>query len=123
MKVSASLENYLEVIYELTDTCGKVRVTDLALRTGVSKPSVNKAISILKAEGLILHEKYGALELTEKGILIAKELTKSHMILKSFLKDVLGVEEDVADTEACTIEHCLSKDTIIKLEKFLIERN
>ncbi len=123
MKVSASLENYLEVIYEIADTDGKVRVTDLAQKMGVSKPSVNKAISNLKDLGLILHEKYGSLELTEKGEVIAKDITNRHGIIKSFLRDVLNVSEEIADTEACSIEHCLSEDTIIKLEKFLIDRN
>ncbi|MFV0520375.1 MAG: metal-dependent transcriptional regulator [Lachnospirales bacterium] len=123
MKVSASLENYLEEIYDLSHNDGKVRVTDLAKRIGVSKPSVNKAITNLKEQGFILHEKYGTFELTEKGILVAKDIASRHILLKAFLKDVLGVDDSIADEEACLMEHCLSKDTMMKLENFLVNED
>ncbi|MFV0439935.1 MAG: metal-dependent transcriptional regulator [Lachnospirales bacterium] len=122
MKVSASLEDYLEVILDLSTESPKVRVTDLANKLNVSKPSVNKAVSILKEQGFIEHEKYGTLQLTDSGKKIAEDVRERHDILKYFLVEVLKVEEDVAEDEACKMEHGLSQETIRKLKNFLKNR-
>ncbi|MBQ4347307.1 MAG: metal-dependent transcriptional regulator [Firmicutes bacterium] len=117
-KVSASLEDYLEAIYFLHIKTPAVRVTDLALKLEISKPSVIKAIKILKERGYVDHEPYGALKLTEQGVALAQNIAGRHMVLKKFLCNVLGVSEDVADEEACLIEHCLSPDTIRRIREY-----
>ncbi len=116
--VTASLEDYLEAIYFLNNDEG-VRVTDIATELSISKPSVNRAINTLKAQGLVNHEHYGSLFLTEEGLDIAKKIAKRHFMLKKFLTQILEVDEKTAEEEACSIEHCLSADTVEKLEKFM----
>ena len=116
--VTASLEDYLEAIYFLNSEDG-VRVTDIATELSISKPSVNRAINTLKSQGLVKHEHYGSLFLTEEGFEIAKKVAKRHFIVKKFLNQILGVEEDKAEKEACMIEHCLCADTVDKLENFM----
>ena len=116
--VTASLEDYLETIYFLNNDDG-VRVTDIATELSISKPSVNRAINTLKAQGLVTHEHYGSLFLTEEGLDIAKKIAKRHFMLKKFLTQILEVDEKTAEEEACLIEHCLSADTVEKLEKFM----
>ncbi|WP_164493545.1 metal-dependent transcriptional regulator [Tyzzerella sp. An114] len=116
--VTASLEDYLEAIYFLNNDEG-VRVTDIATELSISKPSVNRAINTLKSQGLVTHEHYGSLFLTEEGLDIAKKIAKRHFMLKKFLTQILEVDEKTAEEEACLIEHCLSADTVEKLEKFM----
>lgn len=119
IEVSASLEDYLEAIYFLNGKDEGVRVTDLAIELNISKPSVNRAINNLKNQGLVEHKHYGSLKLTEEGLKIAENIASRHMMLKKFLLDVLGVEGERAEQEACLIEHYLSGDTIRKIEKHM----
>ena len=118
-KMTASLEDYLEAIYFLNGKNDFVRVTDIAARLGISKPSVNRAVNTLKERGLVEHEHYGSLKLTEEGTKIAKAVAERHMMLKKFLMDILGVDEATASEEACEIEHVLSADTINKMNEYL----
>lgn len=118
-KITPSLEDYLEAIYFSFIKNGSARVTDIAADLSCSKPSVNKAINTLKQLGYISHEPYGLVSLTEKGQKTAAQIADRHRILKHFLRDILGVGEDRAETEACTIEHGLSGDTVEKLVEFL----
>ena len=117
--VTASLEDYLEAIFFLSKNGDDVRVTDVAIELGISKPSVNKAINILKEKGYVNHEKYGSLSLTEQGLEIAKEVATRHFVLKKFLADILGIAPDRAEEEACLIEHHLSTDTINRISKLI----
>lgn len=116
MKVSASLENYLEEMYELHLESQHIRVTDLSEKIGVSKASVHKAVKILKEQGYVEHQKYGKLDLTDKGLKYAKEVRMHHEILVEFLENVVGVDKETAEDEACKLEHCLSNDTISKIQ-------
>jgi len=116
--ISQSLEDYLEAIYFLTRQNKGVRLTDVAQRLSLSKPSVNRAINTLKDKGLVIHESYGLLSLTDSGLQLAKNIAKRHVLLKNFLK-FLGVSENIAEEEACKIEHSLSADTIEKLKNHL----
>ena len=118
-KISPSLEDYLETILFLSQKNDIVRVTDVASEMNISKPSVNKAVNILKNQELVSHEHYGSLSLTENGLEIATNVARIHMVLKKFLKDLLNVEEETAEKEACLIEHRISSDTIEKLSNYL----
>ncbi len=117
-KISPSLENYLETILFMQDKKEFVRITDIATELSISKPSVNKAIKVLKSEGLVLHEHYGFLGLTSKGYEIARSVAKRHVIIKEFLL-TLGVDAQTAEREACLMEHSMSLDTVEKLSDFL----
>lgn len=119
--ITSSLEEYLKTIYVLKNTEGQVRVTDISKKLNCSKPSVNRALNCLKEEGLILYEAYGNIELTEEGVSTAKATIKRYDILRLFLTEVLGVNEELAQDEATKMKHSISEDTIAKLEKYIVK--
>ena len=110
MHIQESGEMYLEHIYMLEKKGGMVRATDVATATGYSKPSVSRAMGLLKTAGLISVGEDGGICLTEEGRRIAHRMYERHTILTGlFVK--LGVPEDVATHDACKIEHDLSETT------------
>jgi len=117
--MTPSMEDYLETILFLFQRNGNVRVTDVALEMGISKPSVNKAINILKTQGYVQHEHYGLLSLTEEGESFAREVADRHFALKRFLHELLGVEEKKAEDEACRMEHAMSRGTVALLKAYM----
>ena len=122
-RVSASQEDYLEVIYDLSHGLQSVRSSDIAKRLGVSRASVNKRLTLLKDSGFVEHEPYGLVHLTEQGCIIAKNVRERHNTLYKFLTEVLGVSEDIADQEACEMEHAISQETADKLYAYLTTLN
>lgn len=118
-KPTASLEDYLEAIAVLKEQGGKVTVTALSRSLGVKKPSVYCALKRLCETGLVIHEKYGDVDLTPEGALVADEVYRRHKALFSFLTDILGVDVETAEQDACSMEHALSRDSIHRLEKFI----
>ncbi|HEY8444352.1 MAG TPA: metal-dependent transcriptional regulator [Clostridia bacterium] len=120
-KISPSLEDYLEAIYNLRRLNSSVRVTDIAIELGIAKPSVNNAISLLKEKGFVNQERYGLVELTEAGEKRAEYILSKHTNIKAFLMKVLGVDEVTAEVEACKIEHVISDDTVSRM-KLLVNR-
>ena len=117
--ITTSLENYLEAILFLKEKNGNVRLTDVATKMNISKPSVNKAITTLKSMGFVNQERYGLLNLSEKGERYARNIANRHYVLFDFLHNYLGVDIETAEKEACLIEHALSADTAQKLSEFL----
>lgn len=117
--MSPSSEDYLEMVYSLYLKNGAIRLTDIASELGVSKPSVNRAIKTLKGQGLVQQELYGEINLTDEGVRRAKNVLHRHRLIKHFLVDALGVSPEIADTEACHMEHYMSQDTIDKFEDFV----
>lgn len=117
--VSASKQDYLETILDFTADAGQVRSIDIAHALGVSRASVNKSLGALKESGLVEHEHYGDVKLTEKGLKVARQVRSRHNNLKTFLTDVLGVTAEVAETDACRMEHAISRETAAKLEDYL----
>jgi DtxR family Mn-dependent transcriptional regulator len=113
--MTQSLEDYLEMVSFLADE-GDVRVTDVALRLGVSKPSVLTALKTLEEQGLLEHERYKGVSLTAKGKSRAKEIRERHDFLTSFLRNVLGVSDATAEQDACKLEHILSEETFEKMQ-------
>ncbi|MFA5467423.1 MAG: metal-dependent transcriptional regulator [Sphaerochaetaceae bacterium] len=112
-------EDYLETVLELEQEKGVVRLTDVALKLGVTKPSVSRAMKVLQNDGYIFQESYGNIELTKKGRLKANQVFKRHKTLTSFLSDVLQVPVDIAETDACRMEHILSSETMDRLTEFV----
>lgn len=117
--ISASLEDYLEGIFIIKEKRGVVRVKDLAKRLKVKASSVIEALERLKQRDLIIHEYYGYVELTQEGMNLAKELYYRHMMLKKFFTQILGLPNNIAEEDACKIEHFLSKETLNRIVKFI----
>lgn len=115
INLTKSLEDYLEAIYVLQLQTGSVRITDVAKMLGFSKPSVNKAVNILKDEGLLVQQYYGKINLTKSGIILAKNIYFRHNALMKFLVDDIGIESNIAKLEACKIEHDISKNSLLKI--------
>lgn len=113
-----SNEDYLEAIYILKLKKGKVRSVDIAKHLNVSKPGVNKAMSILKENDLIVKDYYGDIVLTNKGEEIAKKIYKKHTSIKEFLLK-LGVDEENSEIDCCKIEHVISNATFNAIKNFL----
>ena len=114
-------EDYLEAVLALEQEHGTVRLTDVALRLGVTKPSVSRAMKILQADGFIHQENYGPIELTAKGRLKASQVYTRHKTLTTFLGEVLGLDAETAETDACRMEHILSAETMERLSAFVEE--
>jgi len=114
---SESLEDYLETISMLGKT--NVRSVDIANHLKISKASVNRALNTLMENGLVVKEPYGDVSLTSKGLRNSERVLKKHLLIRKFLVDILGVDEEKANDEACGIEHNISEDTADRLEKLL----
>lgn len=121
MKLTNSQEEYLKMIYVLSSTEKIARVTDIAQKLNITKPSVNKGIKTLKEMQLVNYETYGEITLTEKGIKIARAIIKRFDIIKIFLKEILDVPEEQAKKEAAAMKTAISTETEEKLEKYVIE--
>ena len=105
-------ENYLEAILKLEDENHHVRSIDVASDLNVSRPSVNKALGVLKKAGMVEQQPYGHISLTPLGRVKAKEVMRRHQVLKGFLINVLGVDPETADVDACRMEHVVSEQTM-----------
>ncbi len=114
-------EDYLEaiVILEQSKETDMIRSVDVAKLLDVSKASVNKALSALRAAGCIEQERYGRVALTELGRSYGNKVWARHQTLRRFLIDDLGVEPTLANEEACRMEHSVTQGTIEKLKAFL----
>ena len=117
--ISKALEEYLKTIYVLKKQNENVRVTDIANSMNCSKPSVNKAINILKDNGYLNYEAYGTIEMTEKGENLAKKILETYDIVYLFLKDVLALESEEAEKEAEKIKLSMNDNTINSLAKYI----
>lgn len=118
MAIQESGQMYLENILVLKQKNGKVRSIDVANYANYSKPSVSRAMGILKKDGFIVIDKDGYIELTSEGLEIATSIYERHKFLSTFLTKI-GVSEDVASADACKIEHYLSEETFNKLKEFV----
>ncbi len=117
--VTSSLQDYLEVILNLVQEKERARVTDIADRLNIAKPSVNQALTLLKEKGLIKQDRYGPVELTAEGRRYALKIRHRHQVLYGFLTQVLGVSPAAAEEDACLMEHDLSEETFKCLLQYL----
>jgi Mn-dependent DtxR family transcriptional regulator len=115
---TARMEDYLEVIYELIQYKGYASTIAISEYLNVSSPSVTKMVQKLNESGHLNYEKYRGIRLTDKGILVAKNIRERHGLLAEFLK-IIGVDEDTANKDAEGIEHHLQPKTLVKLENFI----
>ena len=113
-------EMYLETIYVLSQTMTAVRSVDVGEHMGFSKPSVSRAIGLLKSGGLVEADSFGHLTLTKEGKRVAKRTYERHRLLKEYFI-CLGVDPEIADADACKIEHHISDQTIEAIKRHLQE--
>jgi len=112
-------EMYLETIYLLSLRSPNVRAIDVSRHMGYSKPSVSRAIGLLKDEGYVEVDENGYLMLTGEGLKIAKKTYERHIMLSEFFIS-LGVDKDIAKEDACRIEHVISDETFEALKKHFL---
>ncbi len=121
MKLSNSQEEYLKTIYILEKNNTKVRVTDIADKLKITKPSVNKAINLLKDMGVINYQAYGDITLTKQGESYAIDIIKKQDILKMFLVEILDIDEKQAQEEAKAMRYAISEQTAKKLNQYITQ--
>lgn len=121
MHLKESGEMYLETIYILSQRTGFVRSIDVCEEMGYSKPSVSRAVGILRDGGYITVAHDGGLHLTEAGLEVAVRTYERHTVLTEFFTK-LGVDEETAANDACKIEHVISSSTFAALKKYLNEQ-
>lgn len=119
-KVSMSHEDYLEAIVMLGGSPEQpVRSVDIANQLGVSKASVNKAIGLLKQKGYVDQQYYGDVTITKDGYAYAQSVYKRHRYLTAFLSKEIGIPEEVAEDEACLMEHAISDASFKKWAAYI----
>ncbi len=118
MLIGKSTEDYLEAIYNSLRVRGEAKTNQIADDLGIKAPSVTEMFQKLDTQGLINYRKYGGVTLTEKGVKIAKGVRESHEAIREFFK-LLQVSEELADEDACKVEHNLSVETNTQLQKFI----
>ena len=116
-------ENYLETILMLKEKNGSVRSIDIARELGFSKPSVSRAMSILRGNGYIAMEPSGETHLTDSGRKSAEEIYRRHCLLTVFIKEVAKVSEQTAEENACRMEHILDQEVVDGISRFMQERS
>ena len=118
MQLQESGEMYLETIYVLTRERNDVRAIDVGEYMGFSKPSVSRAIGLLKSGGFVSADAAGHLSLTEEGLRMAQRTYERHRLLTECFT-LLGVDAQTADADACKIEHHISDETFDALKRYL----
>jgi DtxR family Mn-dependent transcriptional regulator len=113
--LTTSMEDYVETILQLFVEKKGIRVSDIAERMEVSKPSVSAALQVLARQGLVNHEPYEVISLTSRGEKVARSVLRRHEILKRFLSDVLAIPAKDAEATACGMEHAISAEVTEKL--------
>jgi len=120
MSIHESGEMYLEAILVLSQKNGFVRSIDVSEYLGYSKPSVSRAVGILKNANYIVVEKDGSLTLTESGKTIAEKIFERHTVLSKLLIK-LGVSEETATADACKLEHAISDESFEAIKRYMAD--
>ncbi len=117
MNLHESGEMYIETIFVLSQNNPYVRSIDVSEHLGYSKPSVSRAIGLLKSGGLINVDANGHITLTNAGLEIARKLYERHTLLSKFLISI-GVDKEIASEDACKIEHVISDESFEAIKKY-----
>jgi len=117
--LSPRLEDYLEMVYLLSEKNKVARVKDLADTLSVKKASVVNALKQLENKNYITHEKYSYVELTNHGRETAMQIYQRHVLLTNFFKNILNIDPKIAEENACRIEHYLDYQVLNRLLKFI----
>ena len=122
MALQESGEMYLETIYVLSQESNEVRAIDVGEYMGYSKPSVSRALGLLKDEGLVRKDAEGFLKLTKAGEILAKRIYERHSVLTKLLIGI-GVDEKTAAEDACRVEHYISDKTFDAIKAHIKQHN
>ena len=122
MAIQESGEMYLETILLLSRRGGYVRSIDISEYMGYSKPSVSRAMSVLKRDGYITMDDESHICLTEAGLAVAEKIYARHEVLRRMLVH-LGVSPETASNDACKMEHAISDETFLAIENYLDKLN
>ena len=118
-KLSSNTEDYLEAISILKRKNGVARVRDISHLLKVDRSSVAAAVKKLSEGGLVIHERYGYVDLTPRGKRIAAEVSNKHKKLLEFLTEILDIDPVIANQDACKMEHFVSGEALEKFSKFV----
>ncbi len=116
--LTSTLEDYLEAISRLTVEHGIARVRDIAKMLSVHKSTVTAALKSLADKGLVNYAPYEITTLTPRGSELAHEVIGRHEVIRRFLTDVLRIDKDAADANACRMEHVMDRDVLRRLAQF-----
>lgn len=122
MKIHSSAEDYLETILILSHRNGMVRSIDIANELSYSKPSVSIAMKNLRENGYITVDANGYISLEPSGLAIAEKIYERHTLFSAWLTN-LGVDPQIAQEDACRIEHVISEQSFAALKKHVTENN
>ena len=122
MALHESAEMYLETIYMLTQRKTNVRSVDIAEHMSYSKPSVSRAVGLLKQGGYIAVDTDSFITLTPEGLAVAKKIFERHTVITQLLTRI-GISEQTAAEDACKIEHVISDETFLAVKKYLDNAN
>ncbi|MEW6624023.1 MAG: metal-dependent transcriptional regulator [Bacillota bacterium] len=117
--LTSALEDYLEVMLELGEKESEIKVTDVADRLNIAKSTVSQTINKLRKMGLVNQESYGPIELTRIGKEHALNVRKRHRLLRKFLVEVLEIDYETAEKDACLMEHVVSSKTMEKMAEYI----
>jgi len=120
MRLQESGEMYLETILILSRTKNYVRSIDVCEYMGYSKPSISRAVSLLRNDGYVNMDDRGYLSLTEKGLAVAEKIYERHQVLTKALTN-MGVDKTVAEDDACRIEHVISDETFAAIKAYVVD--
>ena len=123
VKLSPSMEDYLKTIYALDRERGHVRVKDIAEKMDITMPSVSGALKNLEKHDLVYHQRYDLVGITPKGSKVAEDICSRHRVVKDFLSQILGLDAEIAEKDACSMEHAISPETLKSLTRFLETAN
>lgn len=118
-KLSASLEDYLEVIYNSIKYKEAVRAVDIARELNVSRASVTEALNKLAHKGLINYGRYQTITITDMGLKVAQDVVNRHSSLSFFFENILGANRHEAEENACRIEHIISAELLDRIESYV----
>ena len=117
--LTASLEDYLEIIFNNTNDSKKIRAIDISKELKVSRASVTEALKKLELKGFINYGRYEALSLTDSGKEVAEKIVSKHKILQTFFEKILGLSQEEASVNACKIEHVITDNAFVKIAEYL----
>jgi len=110
-KITTSIEDYIEAIYEITRARDGARVKEIAEKLGVTYPSISGILKKLVEMGLVTHERYGNVRLTAEGEKLGRDIAERHKILFDFMNEILKIPKETAQVDACGMEHSMSPET------------
>ncbi len=113
-ELTHSMAHYLQAVAGLKEEKGHARVGDIADRLGVSKSGVTSMLRSLSSRGLVTHEPYGCVELTEDGMRLARRTESNRQVLTMFLTHILRVPKEIAYEDACMIEHLVGPESMVQ---------